>query len=164
MLHRTIRNDDFQHNTVMQCCNHSKQCHCCNAVLSVKSSLPIVSCHITLMTCMIDFHCRPREVAFHTIPDSFLCRHEKRSSICLVPRLSLLMKMCAQRKAGRRQRARLPSVPFPWSLAVHHQSLVSHSPLPCEKRSAWGGGWSNIVWTQPKEVQQLTFWARVPYN
>ena len=35
---------------------------------------------------------------------------------------------------------RLPSVPFPWSLAVYHQSLVSRSPLPCEKRSAWGGG------------------------
>ena len=35
----------------------------------------------------------------------------------------------------------LPSVPFPWSLAVHYQSLVSRSPLPCEKRSAWGGGW-----------------------
>ena len=42
------------------------------------------------------------------------------------PDVSLLMKMCAQRKAGRR--------PFPWSLAVHHQSLVSRSPLPCEKR------------------------------
>ena len=28
------------------------------------------------------------------------------------------------------------SVPFPWSLAVYHQSLVSRSPLPCEKRSA----------------------------
>ena len=40
-----------------------------------------------------------------------------------------------------RDALRLPSVPFPWSLAVHHQSLVSRSPLPCEKRSAWGGGW-----------------------
>ena len=82
MLHGTIRNDDFQHNTAMQCFNHSKQCHCCNAVLCWKSSLPIVSCHITLiMTCMIDFHCRPREVAVHTIRDSFLCGHEKRSCI-----------------------------------------------------------------------------------
>ena len=82
MLHGTIRNDDFQHNTSMQCCNHSKQCHCCNAVLCWKSSLPIVSCHITLiMTCIIDFHCRPREVAVHTIRDNFLCGHEKRSSI-----------------------------------------------------------------------------------
>ena len=35
------------------------------------------------------------------------------------------------------QALRLPSVPFPWSLAVHHQSLVSRSSLlPCEKRSA----------------------------
>ena len=33
---------------------------------------------------------------------------------------------------------RLPSVPFPWSPAVYYdrQSLVSRSPLPCEKRSA----------------------------
>ena len=45
--------------------------------------------------------------------------------------------MCAQRKAGRR--------PFPWFLAVHHQSLVSRSPLPCKKRSAWGGGWIIII-------------------
>ena len=53
------------------------------------------------------------------------------------PDVSLLMKMCSQRKAGRRQQAsRLPCVPFSWSLAVHHQSLVSRSPLPCEKRSA----------------------------
>ena len=28
------------------------------------------------------------------------------------------------------------SVPFPWSLAVYHQSIVSRSPLACEKRSA----------------------------
>ena len=43
------------------------------------------------------------------------------------PDVSLSKKMCAQSKAGRRQRARLrlPSVPFPWSLAVHHQSLAS---------------------------------------
>ena len=44
------------------------------------------------------------------------------------PDVSLLMKMCAQRKAGRRS--------FPWSLAVHHQSLVSPSLLPSEKRSS----------------------------
>ena len=45
---------------------------------------------------------------------------------CLVPRrLSLSMKMCAQRKAGRRQ----PSLPFPWSLAVHHQSLAFRACL-----------------------------------
>ena len=55
-----------------------------------------------------------------------------------LPRTQTSLSMCAQRKAGRRQ----PSVPFPWSLAVRHQSLVSRSPLPCEKRSGWGGGWS----------------------
>ena len=46
-------------------------------------------------------------------------------------------------RKGRREGdngLRLPFVPFPWSLVVHHQSLVSRSPLPCEKRSAWGGG------------------------
>ena len=37
------------------------------------------------------------------------------------PDFSLSMKMCAQRKAGRRQ----PSVPFPWSLAARYQSLAS---------------------------------------
>ena len=52
---------------------------------------------------------------------------------CLVPRR---LSRCA-----RKGRWEGPSVPFPWSLAVHHQSLVSRSPLPCEKRSAWGGGW-----------------------
>ena len=40
------------------------------------------------------------------------------------PDVSLSMKMCAQRKAGSRQQTRLPSVPFPSSLAVHHQSLA----------------------------------------
>ena len=51
--------------------------------------------------------------------------------------------MCAQRKAGRRQRASpavftLPMVPCGSSPVTR----VSRSPLPCEKRSAWGGGWS----------------------
>ena len=45
---------------------------------------------------------------------------------CLVPKsLSLSMKMCQQRKAGRRQ----PSVPSPWSPAVHHQSLAFRARL-----------------------------------
>ena len=47
------------------------------------------------------------------------------SSPALYPDVSLSMKMCAQRKAGRRQ----PSVPFPWSLAVHHQSLAFRACL-----------------------------------
>ena len=37
--------------------------------------------------------------------------------------VSFSMKICAQRKAGRRQ-LNLPSVPFPWSLAVHQQSVA----------------------------------------
>ena len=54
--------------------------------------------------------------------------------IRIYPEVSLSMKMCTRRKAGR-------SVPFPWSLAVHHQSLAS----TCEKRCAWGGSWSGGI-------------------
>ena len=54
------------------------------------------------------------------------------------PDVSLSMKMYAQRKAGRRQRARLrlPSVPFPWSLAAHHQSLAFRARLCLAKTEA----------------------------
>ena len=60
--------------------------------------------------------------------------------------VSLSMKMCAQRKAGRRQRAtraspavcNLPMIPCGSSPVTR----VSRSPLPCEKRSAWGGRWA----------------------
>ena len=58
------------------------------------------------------------------------------------------------------QALRLPSVPFPWSLAVHHQSLVSPSPLPCEKRSAWGGGWSSCMKAENPVVKTPSFWNR----
>ena len=36
---------------------------------------------------------------------------------------------------------------FPWSLAVHHQSLAFRARLyhACEKRGAWGGGWGRWV-------------------
>ena len=58
------------------------------------------------------------------------------------PDVSLLMK-CARKERREGDNGRnLPSVSFPWPLAVHYQSLVSRSPLPCEKRSAWGGGWT----------------------
>ena len=53
------------------------------------------------------------------------------------------MKMCAQRKAGRGQRAkelRLPSVLFPWSDvrsdAVHHRSLAFRARLYHAKNEA----------------------------
>ena len=43
----------------------------------------------------------------------------------------LPLKICAQRKAGRRKRARrrnrLSFFSFPWSLALCHQSLTCHS-------------------------------------
>ena len=53
-----------------------------------------------------------------------------RAGFCLAPRR--LSSMCAQRKAGRR----LPSVPFPWSLAVHHQSLAFRARLCHAKNEA----------------------------
>ena len=57
----------------------------------------------------------------------------------LCPDVSLSMKMCARRKAGRRQRTkalRLPSVLFPWSLAVHHRSLAFRTRLYHAKNEA----------------------------
>jgi len=56
---------------------------------------------------------------------------------CLVPRRLSFDENVRAKEGGKET---TPSVPFPSSLAVHHQSLVSRSPLPCEKRSAWGGG------------------------
>ena len=54
-------------------------------------------------------------------------------SLCKYPDVSLSMKMCAQRKAGRT----LPMVPCGSSPVTR----VSRSPLRREKRSAWGRGW-----------------------
>ena len=63
--------------------------------------------------------------------------------IWMLPRTqtSFFWWKCARKGRREGDRLRLPSVPLPWFLAVHHQSLVSRSPLPCKKRSAWGGGW-----------------------
>ena len=60
--------------------------------------------------------------------------------------VSLSMKMCAQRKAGRKQRAppavyTLPMVPCGSSPVTR----VSCLPLRWEKRSAWGGGCLNSM-------------------
>ena len=62
------------------------------------------------------------------------------------PDASFSMKMCAQRKAGRRQQASpavciLPMVPCGSSPVTR----VLRSPLPQEKRSAWGGGWEGTM-------------------
>ena len=57
------------------------------------------------------------------------------------PDVSLSIKMCAQRKAGRRQRARGR---FACRLHPSHgpsRFITNGSQLPCEKRSAWEGGW-----------------------
>ena len=76
------------------------------------------------------------------------CSHTVSFS-CLVPRRlsfdeNVRAKEGGKEDNGRDFKARLrpPSLPFPWSLVVHHQSLVSRSPPPREKLSARGGGWS----------------------
>ena len=61
------------------------------------------------------------------------------------PDVSLSIKMCAQRKAGRRQRARGR---FACRLHPSHGPLrfiTNGSQLPCEKRSSWEGGWGRGV-------------------
>ena len=60
----------------------------------------------------------------------------------LYPDVSLSMKMCAQRKAGRS----LYSSNGPLRL------IISRSPLPCEKRSAWGGGWVVTISTETGKI------------
>ena len=58
---------------------------------------------------------------------SILHRH----TLCtaLYPDVYLSMKICMQRKAGRRKQTKLclSVFSFPWSLVLHHQSLVCHS-------------------------------------
>ena len=62
------------------------------------------------------------------------------------PDASLSMKMCAQRKAGRRQRASPAVCTLPMvTCSSSPVTRVSRSPLPCEKRRAWGGGWNYNV-------------------
>ena len=62
------------------------------------------------------------------------------------PDASLLMKMCTQRKAGRRQRASPTVCTLPMvTCSSSPVTRVSRSPLPCEKRRAWGGGWNYNV-------------------
>ena len=47
----------------------------------------------------------------------------------LYPDIYLSMKICMQRKAGRRKQTKLclSVFSFPWSLVLHHQSPVCHS-------------------------------------
>ena len=60
----------------------------------------------------------------------------------LYPDVSLSMKLCAQRKAGRS----LYSSNGPLRL------IISRSPLSCEKRSAWGGGWVVMISTETGKI------------
>ena len=59
---------------------------------------------------------------------------------CLVPRrISLSMKMCANeggKETTGETALRLPSVPFHWSLPVHHQSLAFRARLYDAKNEA----------------------------
>ena len=58
---------------------------------------------------------------------SILHRHILCTS--LYPDVYLSMKICMQRRAGRRKQTKLclSVFSFPWSLVLHHQSLVCHS-------------------------------------
>ena len=73
------------------------------------------------------------------------------------PDVSLSMKMCAQRKAGRRQRARQRFACRPYPSHGPLRFITSRSPLlPYEKRSARGG--SCCYFMSTRNVK-LTGWA-----
>ena len=59
---------------------------------------------------------------------------------CLVPRRLSLDENVRAKEGGKETTGetalRLPSVPFPWSLAVHHQSLAFRARLYDEKNEA----------------------------
>ena len=68
--------------------------------------------------------------------------HNKGDQVCLVPRLlSLSPDENVRAKEGGKETKgetalHLPSVPFPWSLAVHHQSLAFRARLYHAKHEA----------------------------
>ena len=59
---------------------------------------------------------------------------------CLVPRRLSLDENVRAKEGGKETTGetalRLPSVPFPWSLAVYHQSLAFRARLYDEKKEA----------------------------
>ena len=65
-------------------------------------SLPLWQIIDLLATVKSRYFAQPRPI----IANYWLEQEVKLVMTCLVPRLSLLMKMCAQRKVGRRQQAR----------------------------------------------------------
>ena len=75
------------------------------------------------------------------IPDF---RSSLKDTELLLPRTQTSLSR-AQRKAGRRHRARrrfaCPLYPSHGTL----QLITSRSPPPCEKRSAWGGGYHRVI-------------------
>ena len=72
--------------------------------------------------------------------------HNKGDQVCLVPRLlSLSLDENVRAKEGGKETTgetalrltlRLPSLPFPWSLAVHHQTLAFRARLYHAKHEA----------------------------
>ena len=61
-------------------------------------------------------------------------------SACLVPRRLSIDENVRAKEGGKETTGetvlRVPSVPFPWSLAVHHQSLAFRARLYDEKNQA----------------------------
>ena len=68
-----------------------------------------------------------------------------RLSMKSIPRCLVHRRLSLDARKGKRGRRKRRNVP--WSLALHRQShachsRVSRSPPLCEKRRAWGGGWT----------------------
>ena len=90
--------------------------------------------------------------------DSFSYRYTFTARTCLVPRrLSFDENVRAKEGGKEKTVCTLPMVPCSsWPV-----TRVSHSPLPCEKRSAWGGGCARtiIIWLQRKYLDCLSHFS-----
>ena len=66
-------------------------------------------------------------------------------------------KNCAVPSETTQDLVNLASVPFPWSLAVHHRSVAFRVRL-CEIRSSWGKGWIKAA---SLDFAAQNFWFQV---
>ena len=66
-------------------------------------------------------------------------------------------KNCAVPSETTQDLVNLASVPFPWSLAVHHRSVAFRVRL-CEIRSSWGKGWIKAA---SLDFAAQSFWFQV---
>ena len=81
-----------------------------------------------------------RTVCF--VPGDIFSNFNPLDTTCLLPRrLSLSRWKCARKRRREGDNFTLPMVPCGSSPVTH----VSHSILPCEKRSAWVGSWGFTV-------------------